>query len=149
MQIILLKDVKDLGKKGEVVSVSDGHGRNFLIPKGYAKIATEGSIKESKAQQQKVAEREALALEEAQKLALSLEGKEVTILAKGGTAGRLFGAITSKEISEALKTQLQVEIDKKKIELKEPLKIVGTYDIRLKVYPHVTTTIKVILKIEE
>lgn len=146
MKIILLKDVKGLGKRGDIVESSDGHARNFLIPKGLAKVATEGGIKETTVQKEKIKEKEQMAFDAAQEQGKEMNGKTLKLLAKVGGNGRLFGAITSKEISEQLKEQLGYEIDKKKIELKEPIKSLGEYPVKVKVYPKVTSEIIVIIE---
>ena len=146
MKIILLKDVKGLGKKGDIAEASDGHARNFLIPKGLAKVATEGGIKETTAHKEKMKEKEQQAFDAAKAQADEMNGKKLTLSAKVGTGGRLFGAITSKEIAEQLKSQLGYDIDKKKIELKEPIKSLGEYSIKVKVYPKITSEIIVLIE---
>ena len=144
MKVILLKDVKSLGKKGDVVNTSDGYARNFLFPKKLAEEATNNNLhilnnKKENERKQKLAE-----LEAAQKLAGELKGKEIKITAKTGDNGKLFGAITSKDVATKIKENYKVEIDKKKIVM-ETIKVAGGYDIEAKLYPEVSTKMKVII----
>ncbi len=147
MKVILLKDVKGLGKKGDVANASDGYARNFLFPRKLAEEATQENLhivnlKKENERKKKLAE-----IEEAQALAESLKGKELKATVKTGESGRLFGAITSKDISELIKNQLNVDIDKKKIVM-DTIKQIGTYEVELKLYPEVSTKIKVIIASE-
>lgn len=142
MKVIFLQDVKGQGKKGEVKEVSEGYARNFLMPKGYVQIATEGAKKtldQMQASAQKKKEREK---EEAQALAAKLSEMTVVIKAKAGEGGRLFGAITSKQIAEALEKQ-KITVDKRKIELHDPIRTLGTTKVPLKLYPDVKGTLNV------
>ncbi len=143
MKVILLQDVKSLGKKGDVVEVSEGYARNMLLKKGLGKEATGknmNDLKLQKANAEKVARE---ALEAAQALGRELEGKEVRVSVKTGEGGRVFGSVSSKEIAEALKKQLGYEIDKKKILLDSPLKTVGVTGVGIKLHAKVTTEIRV------
>jgi large subunit ribosomal protein L9 len=145
MKVILLKDVKGKGKKGDVVKVSDGYARNFLFPKQLAEEATTSNInvlnkKKEAERKQKLAE-----IEAAQKVAEQLKGKELTIQAKSGDNGKLFGAITNKDIAREVMTKFNVDIDKKKVVM-DTIKLVGSYDVELKLYPEVSTKIKVVIK---
>lgn len=148
MKVILLKDIKGTGKKGEIINASDGHARNFLIPRKFAMEATEGNLKELKFKKDNEKRVKAEELKEAEDLAASISDKEIELLVKAGSAGKLFGAITSKDLAEAISEKLDLEIDKKKIVLKDPIKEIGTYEIQIKIYPTVKATIKVILKPE-
>ena len=144
MKVILLQDVKKIGKKGDVIEASDGYARNFLFPKKLAQEATEANLhilnnKKENDRKQKLAE-----IEAAQKLANELKGKEITIKAKTGENGKLFGAITSKDVAELIKTQYKVEIDKKKIVM-DTIKLAGGYDIEIKLYQEVSTKKKVVI----
>src|SRR3712207_1351665 len=137
MKVILLKDVKGKGKKGQVVNVSDGYARNFLFPKNLAEEATNSSLnilnkKNEIERKQKLAE-----VEEAQRQAENLKNKEITIKAKSGENGKLFGAITNKDISVELKKKFNIDVDKKKIVM-ETIKLAGTYDIEVKLYAEVS-----------
>lgn len=137
MEVILQKDVKNLGKKGEVVDVAEGYARNFLLPRGLAVEATAGNLKqislENKAKKQK-RERE---LKEAQDIAAKLDGQKLQIATKVGESGKLFGSITNQDIADRLKRQYKVEIDKRKIELEEPIKSLGKYPVTVRIHPKV------------
>lgn len=143
MKVILKQDVKGLGKKGDVVNTSDGYARNFLFPKGLAVEATEGKIKEQQAQKANEAKKKSQELQEAKEIAKKLSEVVLTLKVKTGENGKLFGSITSKDISEALKNQYGYDIDKKKIVLDEAIKVAGIYKVEVKVYPEVSATIKV------
>ncbi|GAA0771334.1 50S ribosomal protein L9 [Clostridium subterminale] len=145
MKVILLQDVKSVGKKGEVVNASDGYARNFLFPKKLAQEANDVNMhilnkKNEADRKKKLAE-----IEEAQKVANELKDKEVIIYAKSGDNGRLFGAITTKDISQEMENQLNITIDKKKIVV-NTIKTMGLYDVEVKLYPEISTKIKVIIK---
>ena len=145
MKVILLKDVKGQGKKNDVIEISDGYGRNFLIKNGLATVATStqvNSINISKAAEEK---RKAAEKAEAIKLAKELETKTVVVEIKTGETGKLFGALNTQAIADALKKQ-GVDIDKKKIVLSDPIKSVGEYTITVKPYAEVSAKLKVIVK---
>lgn len=144
MKVILLQDVKKIGKKGEVINTSDGYARNFLFPRKLAQEATETNLhilnnRKENERKQKLAEMEA-----AQALAKELKGKELKITAKTGESNKLFGAITSKDVAELIKTQYKVEVDKKKIVM-DTIKLAGTYNIEIKLYPEVSTKMVVVI----
>ena len=143
MIVILKRDVKGTGKAGEVVKVSDGYARNMLIPKGYAIEATKGNINTLEKVKAKQAEEEAAAKAAAEELA---EKIDVTILTKAGTGGRLFGSITTKEISAELERQHGIKIDKKKMSLESPIKALGVFNVPIKLYSGVNAelTVKVV-----
>ena len=146
-QIILLEDVKTLGKKGEIVNVSDGYARNFVLPKKLgveANAKNKNDLKLQKANADKMAKEQ---LEAAKELAGVLETKEVTLKMKSGEGGRAFGSVSSKEIAQAAKEQCGLELDKKKIQLPEPIKALGVYEVAVKLHPKVTGKLKV--KVEE
>lgn len=143
MEIILLEDVKSLGKKGDIVKVSDGYARNFVLPKKLgveANAQNKNDLKLQRANADKVAAEQLAA---AQDLAKLLESKEVTVKIKSGEGGRAFGSVSSKEIAQAAKEQCGLELDKKKIQLPEPLKALGAYEVGVKLHPKVTGTLKV------
>ena len=143
MKVILLQDVKSLGKKGDVVEVSEGYARNMLLKKGLGKEATGSNmndLKLQKANAEKVAKE---ALEAAQALGKEMEGKSVKLAVKTGEGGRVFGSVSSKEVAEALKKQLGYEIDKKKILMEAPIKMLGVTNVQIKLHTKVTTEIKV------
>lgn len=143
MIVILTKDVKGTGKAGEVVKVSDGYARNMLLPKGLAKEATEGNVKNLEKQRAIAAEKLEAQKEAAKKQAEKLEGVTLVIKSKGGENGKLFGSITSKDIAEALEKQENIKIDKKKIELANPIKQTGETQVTVKLFSEVSATLKV------
>lgn len=143
MKVILLKDVKDLGKKGSVVNTSDGYARNFLIPRGLAKEATEGGIKTVELQRAAELKRKQQELADAKALAEKMSTYTVKLKVKAGEGGRIFGSITSKDIGEALAKQHNLEIDRRKIQLDNPIKELGVTSVVVKVYPEVSAKIKV------
>lgn len=143
MDIILLEDVKTLGKKGEVVKVSDGYARNFILPKKLGLEATPKNLNDLKLQRAAEAKKAKEILEEAQALAASIKEKNVSLKIKVGEGGRTFGSISTKEIAQAIKDQLGMEIDKKKLVLSEPLKNIGTHTVPIKLHPKVTAELKV------
>lgn len=146
MKVIFLKDVKGTAKKGEVKEVSDGYARNFLLAKGIAKEANQTNLNDHK-QQEKAKEIKAQKdEEEAVALGEKLKDTQVTIYAKAGEGGKLFGAITSKDIADQMKKQHNVEFDKRKILLSEPIKMLGTMTVEVKLHPKVSTTIVVEIK---
>lgn len=147
MIVILLKDVKGTGKAGEIVKVSDGYARNMLLPKGFAKEATEGNVRNLEKQKALAAEKHQVQKEAAQKQAKELEKMTLTIQSKGGENGKLFGSITSKDIAEALEKQENIKIDKKKIDLAAPIKQTGDIQVMIKLFPEVTASLKVTVTI--
>lgn len=143
MEVILLEDVKNVGKKGEVVKVNDGYGRNVLIKKKQAVEATSKNLNDwklKKANDDKIA---AEHLEAAKELGRKLEESEITVNIKVGEGGKTFGSVSSKEIAEEVKAQLGFDVDKKKVQLKDAIKAVGTHEVKIKLHPQVTTTLKV------
>ncbi len=146
MKIILLEDVKTLGKKGEVADVADGYGRS-LISKKKAKEATAKNLNDLKLQKAHSKKVEEEQLEDAKKLGSEIEGRIVTLKLKAGKDGKTFGSVSSKEIAEAVKEQWNLELDKKKLSSDEPIKTLGTHNVTVKVHPRVSATIKV--KVEE
>jgi len=132
VKVLLTKDVKGLGKSGEVKEVKDGYGKNFLVGKGLAKLATNEVLNKYKSEQKRKAEHEANEIDEANALKEKLTTLKLSIKHKVGTNGSLFGAITNKEISEELKKQTNLEIDKKHIVVKKAIKSVGVYDVDCK-----------------
>ncbi|GAB6179206.1 50S ribosomal protein L9 [Desulfotomaculum defluvii] len=135
MQVVLLQDVNKLGKKGDIVNVSEGYARNFLYPKNFAAPATDSKLKELKTQKQNQAAKKQREEQEAKELAAKISDLTVVLKAKVGEAGRLFGAINNKDIADGLKEQHNYVIDKKKIILKEPIKSLGNYKITVKIHP--------------
>ena len=146
MKIILLEDVKSLGKKGDIVDVSDGYARNFVL---HRKLGVEANnknmndLKLQKANEEKIAREQ---LEAAKAFAAEMETKEVVVSIKAGEGGRTFGSVSSKEIAAAAKEQCGMEIDKKKIQLPEAIKSLGVYEAAVKLHPKVTARLKVKVK---
>lgn len=143
MQIVLLEDVKSLGKKGEIVKANDGYARNFILPKKLGVEATPANLAKLKQQRAHEAKVAAQQLAEAQALADQLAQKTLVIKAKVGEGGRLFGAIASKEIALEAKKQLQLDVDKKKIVLPDPIKTLGTHEVNIKLHKDVTAKLSV------
>ena len=143
MKVILLEDVKKVGKKGEIIEVSEGYGRNVLIKKGQALEGTPSNLNNAKQKQASQAHKKQVDNDEAKILASQLAKVSVMIPVKTGEGGRVFGSITGKDISDALASQVGVTVDKKKIELKDTIKTPGTHDVVIRVHPEITTTIKV------
>lgn len=146
MKVILLEDVKSLGKKGEIVNVNDGYARNFILKKNLGIEATSKNLNDLKLQKQNDEKIAAENLEKAKKLAAELADKSVTLSIKAGADGRTFGSVSTKEISAAAKEQLGYDLDKKKMHLNEPIKSIGTFTVPIKLHPKVTAELKVIVK---
>ena len=145
MKVILLEDVKALGKKGQIVNVNDGYARNFILPKKLGLEATGknlNDLKLQKANEEKVAQQ---ILDEAKELGKKIEAGKVELAIKIGEGGRAFGSVSSKEIAVAVKDQMGYDIDKKKIQLKDALKTLGTHTVPVKLHPKVTVELKVIV----
>ena len=146
MKVILLQDVKSLGKKGEIVNVNDGYARNFILPKKLGLEATGKNLNDLKLQknnEKKVAEEN---LEAAKELAAKIAEAKIVTHIKVGEGGRTFGSVSSKEISEAAKKQLNLDIDKKKLQLPEPIRTLGVTQVPVRLHPKVTGTLKVWVK---
>lgn len=143
MKVILLEDVKSLGKKGEVVEVSDGYARNAILPKKLGVEASGKHLNDLKLQNQHKDKVAAENLENARKLAEIVGQTTVEVRLKGGEGGRAFGSVSSKEISQALREQAGLDIDKKKMHLKENLKNLGSYEVPVKLHPQVTANLTV------
>ena len=143
MKVILQADVKGTGKKGQIFEVADGYARNFLFPKKLAIAATTGNIQDITHKEVLEDRRKGKEKEAAVELAAKLDALVIEVKTKTGEGGRLFGSVTSKEIAEDLKKQHGVELDKRKLELKEPIKALGNYEVNVKIYPDVIATLKV------
>ena len=146
MKVILLEDVKSLGKKGQIVNVSDGYARNMILPKKRGVEATSknlNDLKLRKANEEKVAQEN---LDAAKAFAEELSTKEVILTLKVGEGGRTFGSVSSKEISEAAKKQLNLDIDKKKLQLESPIRTLGVTNVPVRLHPKVTGSLKVWVK---
>ncbi|WP_058309170.1 50S ribosomal protein L9 [Gracilibacillus massiliensis] len=143
MKVIFTKDVKNTGKKGEVKNVSDGYARNFLLKNNLAIEANQANMKALDAKKNKEKQLEKEEVNEAKQLKEKLANLEVKLTAKSGEAGRLFGSITSKQIAETLKKEHNIKMDKRKIELDQPIRTLGYTNVPVKIHPEVTGTIKV------
>ena len=146
MKVILTQDVKKIGKKGQIINASDGYAKNFLFPKKLAVPADTQNLNELKAKQASEQHKKEIETEDAKKIAEQIKKIEITIKAKTGENQKLFGSITSKEISENIEEVLKIKIDKKKINLKEPIKSLGEFPVEIKLYEGVTlkTTVHII-----
>ena len=143
MKVILTQDVKVQGKKGDLINVSDGYARNFLFPKGLAIEANKQALNELEGKKGAEAYRRNLEEEKARNIAERMKEITVKMSAKAGSGGKLFGSITSKDVAEALKAQFKIDIDKRKIELKDGIKTCGTIDVPVKLYTGISGSFKV------
>lgn len=143
MKVILQKDVKGQGKRGQLVNVSDGYARNFLFPKKLAVEATEANMKELERQNKLAAEKKAADLAEAKALGEKIKGLEIKVPAKTGGGQKLFGAVTNKDIGDALERDHGVAIDRRKIELKAAIKTLGEHEVLIRLHPEVVLTQKI------
>ena len=143
MKVLLIKDVKSLGKVGEIKDVKDGYGKNFLIAKGFARHATDDVIKQWNEEQAKIKELEKDAIKKAKELASQIETIKLTISHKVGKNGALFGAITNKEISNELSIQAKIDIDKRHIVVKNPIKTIGIYEVECKLGYSISALLKI------
>jgi len=147
MKVILLQDVKGKGKKGQMIEVSDGYARNFMLPKKLAMEATADAINTMRMNDKAAAEKAARERAEALEISKKLREMTLVVTAKGGGAGRLFGSVTNQEIADALAKQSGIKLDKRKIVIADPIKNVGTYTVQCKLGYEITATLSV--KIEE
>lgn len=145
MQVVLLEDVRALGKKGEVVKVNDGYARNFIIPKKLGVEANQANLSALKQQKKREEKLAAAELAAAKELAEKIGEKTVKIKMRTGEGGKLFGAVATKEIAEAVRKQWDIDIDKKKIVLPDPIKTLGTHQVPLRLHKEVTATLNVVV----
>lgn len=145
MEVLFLKDVKGTAKKGEIKNVNDGHARNYLIPKGIAREVTDSALREHEHQNLSKEKRLAEELAQAKELAIKLEGLTLNFSVKTGEGGKVFGSITAKDISDKLKKQHKIIVNKKNIDVEGGLKMLGTHHLNLKLYHGVDAKLKVIL----
>ncbi len=148
MKVILKEDVKSLGKKGKVCEVSDGYARNFLIPRGLALQATEGNVQDLAHKQKQENLRKQNEKKAAEDSKSKIEEMKITLKVKVGDTGRLFGSVTNKEIAETLEKVYKTKIDKRKIEVKEPIKNIGEHTVFIKLHPDVVADLKIMIEAE-
>lgn len=144
MKVILLKDIKSVGKIGDVVNAADGYARNYLFPRKLAEEASDSNMHILNKKNENERKKKTSEIEEAQKTANELKDKVVKIIGKAGENGKLFGAITNKDIATALSKQCNLNVDKKKI-ITDTIKLLGTYEVEVKIYPEISTKIKVLV----
>jgi large subunit ribosomal protein L9 len=146
MRIVLRDDVENLGHKGDIVEVKDGYARNYLVPRGLAIKATAGIVKQAEAMRRTRQQREARDREAAEALAQRLQAQPITVVAHAGAGGKLFGSVTAIDVAAALQAQLGVEVDRRRIEIDEPLKEVGSAEVRIRLEAGVdaTATVEVV-----
>jgi len=142
MQVILQQDVKNLGEKGALVNVSDGYARNYLLPRGLAVPATDGNIKQRQQRLSVQRTQTDRVLDGARAMADRLNGLSITVRARVGDGGRLFGSVTTQDIADGLKAVASVDVDRRKIEIPETIKTLGTYRIPVRLHPKVSVTVE-------
>jgi large subunit ribosomal protein L9 len=143
MKVILLKDIPGTGKKNQILNVSDGYARNYLLPRKWAMEASDSSVKEIERRNEAERQKEFETRREAEELAESLKGKTIVLHAKCGDKGRLYGSVTTQEVAAALQQQHGLNIDKRKLELNEAIRTVGDYDLQISIYSGVKASMKV------
>jgi len=148
MKVILKEDVSKIGKKGELLDVSDGYARNFLIPRGLAEEATEGRKKEWETRKKDLAQKADKAEKAAQETRRAIQGKQVSLKASAGESGKLFGSVTTAMIAQAVAEQLHVKVDKKDIRVSETIRQVGRYGLSVKLYANVEAELSVLVEAE-
>lgn len=149
MKVVLRDDLDNLGKKGDIVDVADGYARNFLMPRGLAIAASKGAVKQAETMQRARAAKEARDREGAEQLAARLAAQPVHIAARAGEAGKLFGSVTATDVAAAVESQLGVELDRRKLDLAEPLRELGPHTITFRLHPEVEATFDVVIEAEE
>jgi len=149
MEVILTQDVKNLGKQGDLVKVAEGYGRNFLIPRGLAIEATKSNLKHLQHQRKLHKEREGREQADAEKMKATLDGLELVMRARSGEGGRLFGSVTSTDLVAAIKRETGIEVDKRRLELDEPIKSIGNHRLKVKLLPGVTASVTVKVEASE
>lgn len=146
MKVILMKDIKGTGKKGDIINTSDGHARNYLFPRKLAVEASDGNLSKLSHEKKTEDKKRQEALEAAQALKAKIEEKTVTFAIKAGEGGKLFGSVTTKEIAQSLKKEHGIPVEKKKIVMDQPLKSIGTTSVKIKIHPKVQAELKVVIK---
>ena len=149
MKVILLDEIRGKGGEGDVIDVAQGYAENYLIPKGLAVAATKGNLKQLEERRRNIEMREAVRVGEATALKEQLEGKKVTVEAKVGDEGILFGSVTSQMIADAIQAQLGIEVDRKRIELGKPIKVAGSHTVSISLYREIRTSVVVLVGVDE
>ncbi len=149
MKVVLMQEVKGLGRPGQIKEVADGYARNYLLPKGLATIATAGAVKEVEQRQAAEAKRQAKLDDEMRSVGKKLDGTNITVRSKVGEGGKLYGSITTQDIAEALEKQANQTVDKRKIEIEEPIRHVGEYKVPVRLSKNVTANINLVVEGEE
>lgn len=143
MKVVLIADVPKLGNRGTVVEVAEGYARNYLLPRGLAVEATAGRLKELNLEKKRQEAKKSQELEQARRLRQLLDGAAVKVTTRAGEKGKLFGSVTNKEIAQAIKNTFHADVDRRKIELKEPIKALGSYEVILKLHPEIQARLRV------
>jgi large subunit ribosomal protein L9 len=143
MKVILKQDVANLGGAGDIVEVADGYGNNFLMPRNLAMLASRGAVKDAEAMRSARVKREAKTLDEAQELKAKLESRPVTVTAKAGEDGTLYGSVGNTVVAEAISAQLGIPVDRRRIPMEKPFKHLGTEEVEIRIHPEVTATVRV------
>lgn len=145
MQVILKQDVEKIGQQGEIVDLSKGYVRNFLVPRGLAEVATAGKLEEARNEMEAAAERERRTAERAEEIAATLNKSVITIEARTGEDERLFGSVTAANIASAIERAREIHVDRRKIRLSDPIRALGTYQVPIGVHGNVEATVKIIV----
>lgn len=145
MQVILKQDVEKIGQQGEIVDLSKGYVRNFLVPRGLAEVATAGKLEEARNEMEQAAERDRRTAERAEEIAATLNKSVITIEARTGEDERLFGSVTAANIANAIERAREIHVDRRKIRLAEPIRALGTYQIPIQVHGEIEATVKIIV----
>ena len=149
MKVILLDEIRGKGGEGDVIDVAQGYAENYLIPKKLAVAATKGNLKQLDERRKNIEKREAVRVNDANALKDKIDGKKVSVDAKVGDEGVLFGSVTSQMIADAIKAQLDVEVDRKRIELGKPIKVAGTHTVSISLYREIRASVVVLVGVEE
>ena len=149
LKVVLLDEIKGKGGEGDIIDVAQGYAENYLIPQKLAVAATKGNLKQLEERRKNIEKREAVRLADAEALKAKLEGQKVLVDAKVGEEGILFGSVTAAMIADAIKAQLDVEVDRKRIELGKPIKVAGAHEVSISIYREIRTSIIVLVGVEE
>ena len=149
MKVILLDEIRGKGGEGDIIDVAQGYAENYLIPKKLAVAATKGNVKQLEERRNNIAKREAVRVADAEALKAKLDGQKVTVDAKVGDEGILFGSVTSQMIADAIQAQLGIEVDRKRIELGKPIKVAGAHTVSISLYREIRTSVVVLVGVED